>query len=528
MTRPIPLFLFAATLLLASCKGSNGNGDGNTTSGDDDDDDTVHGPTVTVQPTVIDSVLTNPNMGLANFHFGWWCNLPPVDFSPTECADRTRENWPTNHPDAGTAYFRWHWRDLEPTRGNIDFDMIDAALQSANALDETLGFRVMVIAEGSNGLPDWLLDPPYSIDGDWLPSSSGPTFWPEVRDDTYQAEHQRFLAALGERYNDHPAVDHVDIGTAGCWGEWNTACLDGVGSFIDAHSPGDAGERAAVVSGYRELVDAHVSAFPDTPLVMLGIGEGGDEELDIMLHATGQGAGWRVDCWGDWGIWGPGWNHHENLYPQMIDSATAADPAFADVWQHAPIQLEVCSTMPAWEGLGWTADTADSEVSKTFQFALDQHASLLNGKFTDIPASYTSALDDLLRQNGYRIVLSSLTHDESVAPGGALTLESSWENAGVAPMYSKRVLSWRLRSDSAVVELASDADPRTWLPGSTEVVDSLVVPADTAPGDWVLDVALLDRPGVDPATEPLPPLQLAVDGRGSDGWYALSDVEVKP
>ena len=33
-----------------------------------------------VSPTLVDDVLTNPGMGFADFHFGWWCNLPPVTF----------------------------------------------------------------------------------------------------------------------------------------------------------------------------------------------------------------------------------------------------------------------------------------------------------------------------------------------------------------------------------------------------------------------------------------------------------------
>ena len=51
---------------------------------------------VIVTPTAIDDVLVNPGMGVANFHFGWWCNLPPVTYSAEECAERVREQWPDN------------------------------------------------------------------------------------------------------------------------------------------------------------------------------------------------------------------------------------------------------------------------------------------------------------------------------------------------------------------------------------------------------------------------------------------------
>src|SRR3970040_2228282 len=86
---------------------------------------------VTVEPERIADVLTNPNMGFADFHFGWVCNLPPISFTPEECAARDQDSWPANYPDSAVAYFRWTWKDLEPVRGEIDFAMIDTAIQSA-------------------------------------------------------------------------------------------------------------------------------------------------------------------------------------------------------------------------------------------------------------------------------------------------------------------------------------------------------------------------------------------------------------
>jgi hypothetical protein len=87
--------------------------------------------TTTVHPTRTADVLTNPGMGFASFHFGWWCNLPPITYPPKDCAKRVRQHWPERYPDSGTAYFRWHWGEIEPERGRIAFEMIDAAIQSA-------------------------------------------------------------------------------------------------------------------------------------------------------------------------------------------------------------------------------------------------------------------------------------------------------------------------------------------------------------------------------------------------------------
>lgn len=481
---------------------------------------------VRVVPARINDVLTNPGMGFANFHFGWWCNLPPVTFPPEVCADRVLLHWPVNYPDAGTAYFRWTWADLEPVRGEIDFDLIDATIQSANVLGETLSFRVMTILEGGVGVPAWLLEAPYAVPGETWDD----TFWPDYRDPTFQAEHQRFVAALGARYDGHPAMDHVDIGSVGCWGEWNTACLTGAGGIFEVLHPASNAERQEILDAFSGLIDDYLQAFPSTPTVMLGLDANpppGDTnwELLTMLHATGNGAGWRVDCWGDWGFWG-GWTHMEDAYPVMIANATEADPQFPDVYRTAPIQLEVCGTIPQWQGFGWSADPPDGEVYRTFQWALEQHASVLNAKFTDIPAEYLPAIDDLLTENGYRLVIDRFSHRPSVGPGDLVTFATTWTNLGVAPPYNPRTVAYRLTDGAEELVLEGAADITSWLPGSTTVVDSFTIPADLPAGTYDVDVALIDRDGTDPATLALPPLHLGVEGRRPDGWYALSQLFV--
>ncbi|MBW2453539.1 MAG: DUF4832 domain-containing protein [Deltaproteobacteria bacterium] len=482
---------------------------------------------VTVEPTTIDDVLFNPGMGFADFHFGWWCNLPPITYSAAECAARVLDHWPENYPSAGTSYFRWNWRQLEPVREQIDFAMIDRTIESANALGETLSFRVMTLSTGGVGVPAWMESGTYAVPGQWLASGSNPTFWPDYRDATFQSEHARFVSALAERYEDHPGVDHVDIGSVGCWGEWNTACLDNGGGIIGVFNPQNSTEEQAVVTAYQGLIDHYLTAFTETPVVMLGIGSGGGPELDVMVHASQGGAGWRVDCWGDWGIFGSGWNHHEDDYPAMVTNATNAYPAFADTWMHAPIQLEVCGTMPDWEGLGWTTDAPDGEVYKTFQFALDQHASVLNAKSSDIPSIYTAAIDELLVENGYRFVIDSFNHFSVVTAGDDTTFVSNWSNLGVAPHYLRRTLSYRLVGSGQTATLASQEDTRTWLPGSWQVSDTVTIPSDLPAGTYDLEAALVDRAGTNPATEPLAPLHLAIEGRGDDGWYAISELTVE-
>jgi len=257
------------------------------------------------------------------------------------------------------------------------------------------------------------------------------------------------------------------------------------------------------------------------------IGGAGDDETGVFVHAIRAGTGWRVDCWGDWGLWGPNWSHQETLYPALIAAATAAEPTFPDTWRHAPVQLEVCGVMQTWADLGWTAAAPDGEVYKSFQWALEQHASVLNAKSSPVPEQYLEAVNDLLRHNGYRLALESLTHPARLTRGSSATFVSSWSNLGVAPPYRPRILTWQLRGADKTASFASQADITTWLPGSRQVVDILDIPSDLPAGDYQVAVALVDRAGTAPVTRPLAPLALAIAGRGEDGWYVVSQVVVE-
>ena len=278
------------------------------------------------------------------------------------------------------------------------------------------------------------------------------------------------------------------------------------------------------MAALNQLIDHHLRAFSKTPVVMLGLDA---ENVGIMLHATQGGAGWRVDCWGDWGMWGGSWSHQDKLYPPMIAAATAADPGFVDVWKKAPIQLEVCGTLARWHELGWTASKPSGEVYKSFQWALWQHASVLNVKSKPVPESYVAPINELLKRNGYRFVIDRFNHQGTVGAGRSTTFNSDWRNVGVAPAYLPRTLTYRLRGKSKTVTLPSIQDTRTWLPGSWKVRDTINIPSDLPKGAYQIDLALLDRDGKAPETKALPPLLLGIASRRADGWYPVSRLTVE-
>lgn len=88
-------------------------------------------------------------------------------------------------------------------------------MEQAKAKGERLAFRVM--SEYRSGSPAWLLAKGVSsiaVGGGRFPDYNNPIFLDY---------HEKLIKALGARYGRSPDIDHVDIGSIGCWGEWNMA-----------------------------------------------------------------------------------------------------------------------------------------------------------------------------------------------------------------------------------------------------------------------------------------------------------------
>jgi hypothetical protein len=433
---------------------------------DTDGDADADVPTVTARPAEIDDLLYNPGIGVADFHFAGGGDPPPA-----------------GHPRSTVAYLRWYWDELEPSQGEIRFDIIDDAIAAAESRGETLAFRVMP-ADTETKVPGWLVD--LGVAGVWVEAG---WFVPDFADPVVMEHSERLVRQLGARYDGNPSIDHVDIGSMGRWGEWHLSDIDGL--------------EMPSTEVKLQYVDWYLESFPSTPLVML-IGD-----LDGLSYAVEHGTGWRADCLGDMGMFAPDWNHMD-WYPEQIAAAGAED-----AWTRGPVQFEICGVVQDFIDLGY-------DVDYILDYALDMHASVLNAKTDPIPASLMPAFESFVRRAGYRLVLRELTHPEAAAAGTTIALSSSWENVGVAPPYRDYPIAYRLVSADAVTVASTrgSAALTAWLPGAHAVEDSLELPASLPAGVYGLEVAVFawsrDEPAVD----------LAIEGRTADGWYRVSELRV--
>jgi hypothetical protein len=450
---------------------------------------------IAVCPNETDEILANPGMGWETFH-------------KTSKEDKNLPSW----IPSTVHYARWSWGELEPQPGKIDYAFLDKVLKETQESGQQLAFRVMCCSpyKGRPYHPKWLKE----VGGRELVADHdgvSPLPIPDMDDPVVLDRHLDFIKRLGEQYDGHPDIDHIDLGSIGWWGEW--------------HLSRSKTCKLPTLENRMKVINTYLVAFKRTPLLML---IGGKE---CLTYAIQHGTGWRADSLGDLGSFSPTWNHMRNAYPLLIKEAQAQE-----AWKNGPVAFEPPAAVREFVDKGWP-------LRCIFNYGLALHGSCFSGKSGRLPDDdhFRQELERFLRRLGYRLVLRELKHPAQAQPGARLALGMQWQNVGSAPCYRPYRVAYRLASGSGYQKtFVSDVAVNRWLPGSIElftenffkepkdlppgkianVSDTIALPQDISAGAYTLSVAVVDGKTAKPV------VKLGIKGRADDGWYPLSKVEV--
>lgn len=388
---------------------------------------------------------------------------------------------------SGCAYMRWTWGDLEPKEGQYSFAMIDDWLKRCREANQALAFRVMLSWPGyENTIPQWLIDKGIRYTWSECPEEGG-HYEVDLAEPLVSELHEKLIRALGERYDGHPDLALVDIGSVGLWGEWHNYCDPGL-------MPPD--------SIRKNIIDLYYEAFPNTPLTALV----GDDANVIYANSKGR-SGWRGDCWGNGEEPGIGWNHHTDVYWPMAN-------LMPDGWKTGTVALEPCGTFGSF-------GTPPKEVVDA---AIVWHATFIQNKSHYIPSTWMPDIKRLVMKLGFRLALREITFDKELKPGSDLFLYMKWENLGIAPPYRDHRLAFRLKDNNGVkkaVEI-TETSIMGWLPGEKEVTITYRIPADLKTGAYDLEMGLVFHSSIKHV------IPIANQGKTYDGWYSLGSLKVIP
>jgi len=444
--------------------------------------------TVTVRPEQTDEVLINPGMGFCTFqHFNGDPLFPGLGWQeegPVEFSDKitTLEN--RDYPQTSVAYCRWYWDVIEPEKGKYRWDIIDNALLTAHRHGQTLQVRLMPQNRRGTKLPAWYMKEARGFKME----HEGKTVWqPDYRDPKYIKYWGELTRKFAERYDGHPWLESVDLGALGFWGEWHTTGRPG---------------KMPPWEIKKKLIDIYLESFRKTPLLML-IGD-----VKGMEYATSHGTGWRADCLGDLGLWGPRWCHMFDIYPQRIAPSKATD-----AWKHAPVVFETCGVYGRWYQKGFDVEYIHRE-------ALRWHTSIVNAKSSAIPKELMPSVEKFLKKIGYRLSLRKVAYPAKVRAGTLMPIQMWWVNVGVAPPYRRYQLALQLKKSTETGIIRINTNVTKWLPGDDIIIEDRVWVPDLEPGTYQLRVGLLD-----PFTGK-PVIKLPIKCRNEDGWYVLGNIEL--
>lgn len=423
-----------------------------------------------VFPDEIYDVLVNPGMGFTTFH----------EFNGDT----------PGYPASSITYHRWYWKDVEPTKGNIRFDLIDDLIQTTTNHGQKLAFRIMATGDTNEAkgvmIPKWLYNE--GVEG-WLYGNPADTnFMPDFSDTNFMTNVHRVIKAFGEKYNGHPDIDHIDVGWIGHWGEWHVYQAEPIGVTMPS------------VDVQKKYIDWMLEAFPDTHVLMLIDG------YNVFSYAVVEKkAGWRADGFGD--QW-----HLETYYPPVIETNKAET-----VWKEAPVSFETYGVLQDMYNAG-------KDINYLIDYALNYHVSTFNNKSSPIPTEWSNQIKEFQKKMGYRFVIRSITLPNYVKTGEKITISSVWENIGVAPVYYQYEIAFRLREENSgnVISIwKSNTDIKKWIPGTYNVTIQPILSPSIAKGEYNLDAAIVTKGTSNPV------IKLAISGKEDDGWYKICTINIE-
>ncbi|MCP4804623.1 MAG: DUF4832 domain-containing protein [Proteobacteria bacterium] len=463
---------------------------------------------VTVSPVELSGPIPNPRMGWLAYSF--YPTTAPNSFAASEYSTVVYSNY-------------WWWRDLEPDfDGDYRWDLLDdwIAARAAEGRQVAMGIHLSdpTSSPYCMELPDWLYA---QVEGRWhdtfygyaVTEACGWEFEPYYWDATLMEEHAELLDALADERASRPSwqdgLAWIDVSAYGYWGEWHS----------EITWP-DSDTRQTTLAAY---VDQYADAFEGDPLPL------SMNVIDPYFEADGITYAIK--------------EHGAQMVRRGIGFyAAVSEDEIAYMDDHADSR-RIQGEFGSFTGGLNTGDFPDPETTTedAVKDALEKRTSLLGWYVADPMQSQTETttgetLEDYYQTRcGYRFVLDDVTFPSAVAPGGALMLDQTWTQKGVAGLREQMTLGAWLRDGDALYALGTDEhfNPASWPGGDPYwqpeagpygARSAFTVPDSVPDGTYTLEVAIVDASGE-------PAVNLAIEGKHTEdpmtwGRYALGEVEV--
>ena len=408
-------------------------------------------------------------------------------------------------PGLNHIYLRFNWGDIEKEEGVLDWSYIDGILEAWAAKGKRFGLRVCTFqGDLSNATPTlvWEAGAKYidfEIDGNVCPE-------PVYDDPIYLEKLSNFMQKYGEKFNGHPLVEYVDIGTFGVWGEANASHLYPVETI-------------------RTHLDLHIRNFPDTPIMFnddfvpnrSGREYVAGESQELLNYAREQGLCVRDDSI----MYAP---YIENGYDSLL-----VPTVYDALYENGPVDTEFCHI---WY---YTNPQNGEQVERTLldggfrPLAALQRGRVTFAGFHGYPRDFLKYAEPLAYYGANRLgywYFAETVQIPALHAGESAAVQFTLSNRGFARCYTRYQFCWRLVGEDGTTTVipCEGVDNRRWEPVYVPSLDRCTcetIPlnlSNVAPGEYELQFGLFEG---DRAIE----WGISAD-RHRDGYYALTTVTV--
>jgi hypothetical protein len=411
------------------------------------------------------------------------------------------------------------WRALEPVEGQYRWSEWEQSWDNANGTGKHVVMRVYLDYPSLPiGTPQWTIDRgvamrPYTDHGGGLS--------PDYNDERLLAAMERFIAALGARYDTNPRIAFVQAGFLGFWGEW--------------HCWPRTPELYASPATEARVLTALRNAFPNKQVVARrgNVPDGG----------------------GNW------LGYHDDFFPEDTDCWTTTEPCTPfNSWYFVPL-LRSSGKAEAWRtrliGGEMVPDAAPRllsdvpfseltpvpagttnwqltlEMTRRARFSwMGPYAPVLHNPANVgmDPNLYRARCEQLVREMGYEFRLTRIQIG-TAQRSRPLRVRLEGVNQGLAPIAYSWPVEVALLSTTAPAQVVQrwtvPVNIRNWMPGDTPgTPGSFTIdhtgPSMTAPaGTYAVAVGIID-----PWTQ-RPRVRFANSLANTDGWVVLGTIQIR-
>ncbi|HOD92757.1 MAG TPA: DUF4832 domain-containing protein [Clostridia bacterium] len=405
---------------------------------------------------------------IKNPHKGWYWHYIDNSFKRGQYRDlHSSSDHLLDFPVLNHLYLRFDWGDIEIEDGIYDWSYIDSIMNQWGRYGYKFALRICTY-EGNPLIP--YATPKFVYEkGAKCYSMPNGNLEPDYNDPVFLFYLERFLVVAGEKFNNDPRIETVDVGSFGTWGEGHTAAGTNIQYTAD------------VIIKHMEL---HAKYFSDT-FVMINDDminscweRGAEENLRIIKRAVDLKMGIDDD------------SVQVSCYSRDCGYTSLRSPWLFDYFnKHAPVTLELEHYVLVHE----------DNLKSGFPFveAMRKAKATFAG-FHGYPRPWIERnlymSEYAANRLGYWYFINGIAlNDNIITLGRDNIIKLYIENRGFAPAYHKYTLKLALIKDNKSYIYPIETDNRQWLDNTETEVELTVTPIDIPKGDYELGIGLFEN-----------------------------------